>query len=126
MAEPVNGRSQYRRGVRFEHTTLYDLRSNGYYAQRTPGSRGVADVIAVRRGQVLLVQCKISGSLAPEPWNDLYDAALDCGAVPVMAEKDAPGSLRYWRLERRKDGHGGRQPKVLFLLGEAAAAQSGA
>ena len=122
MAEPVNGRSQYRRGVRFEHTTLYDLRSNGYYAQRTPGSRGVADVMAVKRGQVLLVQCKISGNLDPAPWNDLYDAAWLCGAIPVMAEKDAPGSLRYWRLERRKDGLGGRQPKVLFLIDEVAAA----
>ena len=120
MAEPVNGRTQYRRGVRFEHTTLYDLRSNGYYAQRTPGSRGVADVMAVKPGQVLLVQCKISGSLAPEPWNALYDAAVGCGAVPVMAEKDAPGSLRYWRLERRKDGRGGRQPMTLFLLDEVA------
>lgn len=122
MAGPVNGRSQYRRGVRFEHTTLYDLRANGYYAQRTPGSRGVADVIAVKHGQVLLVQCKISGSLAPEPWNALYDAARACGAVPVMAEKDAPGSLRYWRLERRKDGHGGRQPMTLFLPDEVAGA----
>jgi Holliday junction resolvase len=118
MAEPVNGRGQYQRGVRFEHTTLYDLRKNGYYAQRTPGSRGAADVIAVKRGQVLLVQCKISGGLAPAPWNDLYDAALHCGAVPVMAEKDAHASLRYWRLERRKDGHGGRQPMALFLLDE--------
>jgi Holliday junction resolvase len=122
VADPVNGRAQYRRGKRFEDRAGLDLLENGYFVVRAGGSRGVADLVAVKHGQVLLVQCKISGSLAPEPWNALYDAAAGCGAVPVMAEKDAPGSLRYWRLERRKDGRGGRQPMTLFLIDEVAGA----
>ena len=120
---PVNGRGQYRRGARFEHTTLTDLRANGYYAQRTPGSKGVADILAVKPGQVLLVQCKTSGTLPPAPWNALYDVAADCGALPVMAEKGAPGKVRYWRLERRKSGERGqRQPMVAFVVDEPGAA----
>jgi hypothetical protein len=122
VADPVNGRGQYRRGKRFEDRTGLHLLENGYFVVRAGGSRGPADLVAVKHGQVLLVQCKTSGSLAPAPWNALYDAAAGCGAIPVMAEKDAPGSLRYWRLERRKDGLGGRQPMVLFVIDEAAEA----
>ena len=122
MADPVNGRSQYRRGARFELFTRADLIINGYWAQRAPGSKGAADLIAIKPGQILLVQCKTDGVLNPAPWNALYDLAEAIGAIPLLAAKPKPGTVWYWRLERRKDGLGGRQPKVLFLLDEVGAA----
>lgn len=123
MAEPVNGRRQYRSGTRFENIIVADLRANGYYAQRTPGSKGCADVVAVKPGQVLLVQCKTDGKLPPAPWNTLYDVAMDCGAVPVLAERPGRGQARYWRLGRRKGPRERPQPYTLFVIdepGEAA------
>lgn len=122
MAEPVNGKRQYASGKRFEDKTGLDLILNGYFAVRAGGSRGVADLVAVKPGQVLLIQCKTDGSLPPKPWNALYDAAMGCGAIPLLAARPKPGVVEYWRLERRKDGSGGRQPKALFLLDEVAEA----
>lgn len=118
MAEVVNGRGQYRRGVRFEHETLADLEANGYFAVRTPGSKGVADIVAVKVGQVLFVQCKISGSLPPAPWNGLYDTAMTFGAVPVLAERPGAHVVRYWRLDTRKDAGRRVQPRSPFVVDE--------
>lgn len=120
MTEPVNGRRQYRSGTRFENIIVADLRASGYFAVRAPGSKGCADLVAVKPGQVLLVQCKTDGKLPPAPWNALYDAAAGCGAVPVLAARPKPGAVEYWRLERRKDGERGRQPKTLFIVDEIA------
>jgi Holliday junction resolvase len=119
VAEPANGRRQYRSGKRFEDRAGLDLLANGYFVVRAGGSRGVADLVAVKPGQVLLVQCKTDGKLPPEPWNALFDAAAGCGAVPVLAARPKPGTVEYWRLERRKDGGRGRQPKTLFVIDEA-------
>lgn len=122
MPEPVNGRRQYRSGARFERQVQTHLHLNGYYAVRTPGSKGAADVVAIKAGQVLLVQAKTDGRCDPEPWNALYDLAEALGAVPLLAARPRPGAVEYWRLLRRKDG-GGRQPKTLFTVDEAGEAR---
>ena len=120
MADPVNGRGQYQRGTRFEHQALYYFRANGYYAQRTPGSRSPVDVVAVKQGQTLFIQCKTDGSLPPAPWNELYDLARRYGAIPVLAGRPAPAVVRYWRLEARKQPGRHSQPRAPFAIDEIA------
>ena len=120
MASAVNGAAQYRRGARFEHQALYDLRGNGYWPQRTPGSRSPVDVIAIKQGQVLFVQCKTDGALPPAPWNELYDLARRYGAIPVLADRPAPAVVRYWRLEARKQPGRHSQPRAPFAIDEIA------
>lgn len=122
MPKSANGAAQYRSGTRFENIVAADLRENGYYAVRAPGSKGAADVVAIKAGQVLLVQAKTDGRCDPEPWNALYDLAETLGAVPLLAARPKPGTVEYWRLERRKYG-GGRQPKTLFTVDEAGEAR---
>ena len=124
MSDPVNGRRQYRSGKRFEDRTGLHLTENGYFTVRAGGSRGVADLVAVKPGQVLLVQCKTDGKLPPGPWNALYDAAAACGAVPVLAERPGRRRLAYWRLTARKDARG-PQPREVFLVDEVTEASRG-
>jgi len=115
----------YRQGRDREYTVRDDLTANGYgTVLRTAGSRGPVDLIAIKPGQLLLVQVKRSGILPPAAWNALVDLAAMCGpaAVPVMAERPLRMPLRYWRLVARKD-RPGPQPMAPFPLDELAAAK---
>lgn len=111
-----SGRIQYQRGTRFEHQALCHFRASGYYAQRTPGSKSPVDVIAIKAGQVLFVQCKRDGTLPPAAWNELYDLAYRFGGIPLLADRPRPSVVRLWRLAQRKGTSGGRQPREEFLI----------
>ena len=53
------------RGTAFENRTRKYLEENGYWVIRSARSLGEADLVAVKPGQMLLVQCKISGRGEP-------------------------------------------------------------
>lgn len=57
--------SNYLHGRDFEHTTRHDLEENGYWVMRAAGSKTKVDLIAVKAGQILLVQCKRNGKVGP-------------------------------------------------------------
>jgi Holliday junction resolvase len=118
--------TKYRLGRQVEYRVRDYLRANGYVAFRSPASKSPVDIIGLKPGQVLLIQCKRGGSLPPAEWNALYDMALACGATPVMAETPFPRELRFWRLTARKDGSKRRQPMEPFSVDEIAAAVGGA
>lgn len=117
----VNGKAMYARGKQFEYRTRDDLQVNGYWVMLSPGSRSPVDVVAIKPGQVLFVQCKIAGTLLPGAWNELFDAAQAAGAVPVMAERPGRGRIAYWELTARKDVPRARQPMAAFTIDQAAA-----
>jgi Holliday junction resolvase len=50
--------SSYSDGVRVEHAVIDHLRANGYDTVRAASSKGLADVVAVKPGQILFVNCK--------------------------------------------------------------------
>lgn len=107
----VKNKSPYSIGRRFEYKIRDHLRLLGYFAMRSPASRGPFDVIAVRAGTVAMIQCKRSGAMGVEEWNILFDLATSCGAVPVLAS--APSGLRqkYLKMLARKSGSNrDRQP----------------
>lgn len=61
-------------------------------------------------GEVVAIQCKRDGRLAPQEWNKFLDWCEAAGATPVLASKGPRGSgIIYSRLTSRKDGRG-RQP----------------
>ena len=69
------------------------LEDDGYFVVRSAGSGGVADLVALKPGQVLLVQCKSEAYLAPAEWNALWFTSVNTRAVPIHAAK-LPGSRR--------------------------------
>ncbi len=119
MTTPTKPRSNYHRGRDLEHRVRTHLRDEGYEVLRTAGSKSKVDLVAIKTGQILFVQCKRSGSLPPAEWNALWDLAAMAGAVPVLAEQLTRGR-KYWRLTARKDQPGRRQPMVELALDELA------
>lgn len=108
--------TKYRLGRALEYRVRDVLKDAGYFAMRSPASKTPIDIIGIKPGQVLMVQCKRGGSLPPKEWNALYDLALSCGALPVMAERPYPRTLNFWLLTARKDGSKRRQPMTPFHL----------
>lgn len=88
----------YRQGDGFEKRVLADLRIQDYLAWQSRGSKSPVDIIALRSGQVLLVQVK--GGLAQighDGWNDLYDLAQRVAGVPILAQRSGR-KIRYRQL----------------------------
>lgn len=109
--------SLYRYGRQFEYRVRDALRAMGYFCMRSPQSRSPIDLVAIRRGAVLFVQCKRHGVLGVAEWNELLHLASSVGAVPLMAEIPAKrgGEILYWRLLSPKDGTKKAQPRGAFL-----------
>jgi Holliday junction resolvase len=107
-----------RAGRYFELATVTELRDNGYWVLRSPASKGPVDMVAIKPGQVLFVQCKKDGQLRPGGWNALIQVARQAGGLPIMAERPERGKIAYWELCAMKDGLGGRQPMRPFHLDE--------
>lgn len=89
----------YRRGVRREKLTADRLRDDGYHVVESRGSHGIADLAALKPGQPLLVQVKDGkATLAHAEWNELFEAAVRAGAIPVVADWPKRGTLRLRRI----------------------------
>jgi len=85
----VNNRA---RGDYLERQTLAALRAHGWYVQRSAGSHGLADVVALRAGNSpLLVQCKLDARMSPADRVALVEAARAAGARPIMAARSKRG-----------------------------------
>jgi Holliday junction resolvase len=89
----------YARGVAAEKRTAAQLRKDGYYVVESRGSHGVADLVAVKPGQVLMVQVKTGEArLDGTWWNELHYAARRAGALPIVADWPRRGHLRLRRI----------------------------
>lgn len=108
--------TKYRLGREIEYRVRDQLKELGFIAMRSPASKSPIDIMAVRSGVVLFVQCKRGGVLSPREWNELIDLAEPAGAIPVMAERPYPREYRYWRLDERKDGSKRRQPMTRIII----------
>ena len=79
--------SGYHLGRAHEYRVIDRLRADGYEIQRAASSKGIADVIAVKPGQVLLVSVKRTALPGPAERRELVRVArmLPGVAVPVIA-----------------------------------------
>jgi Holliday junction resolvase len=97
------GAANPRAGRAFERRCLDILRTNGYWAMGSPGSRGAVDAVAIKAPyEVLFIQCKRHGRLSSAEWNALYELAVRIGAVPLLADNPARGVTRFRRLARAR------------------------
>lgn len=56
--------SNYRAGADLERAAKKVLEENGYFVVKSGGSKGVADLVALKASETLLVQCKNTLSLS--------------------------------------------------------------
>ena len=79
--------SGYAAGRRVEWRWVHHFTANGYEVQRAASSKGVADIIAIKPGQVLLVNVKRTAMPSPAERRELARVArmLPGVAVPVIA-----------------------------------------
>jgi Holliday junction resolvase len=101
--------TMYRLGRQLEYRVRDLLREAGYIVLRSPQSKGPADLVALKSGAQLFVQCKRSGSLPPAEWNHLFDLAESVGAVPLVASRPTGRGIVFKRLNGHKIPHK-RQP----------------
>jgi len=90
----------YEDGRRVEWAVVHDLQENGYETTRAASSKGFSDVVAIKAGQVLIVNCKRTSMPGPaERKHTLRVANLLPGVgVPLVALHPKGGLLTYRRL----------------------------
>ena len=92
--------SDYAAGRRVEYAVRDDLEANGYAVVRAASSKGPADLVAFKAGQVLLVNVKRARVPAPAERLALLKVAamLPGVAVPILARKPPRQALTYHRM----------------------------
>jgi Holliday junction resolvase len=93
--------THYARGRAFEWKARDDMAENGYEVIRAAGSKGTSkvDLIAIKPGELLFVQCKIKGVIEAAEWDRLVEVAAMVGAVPILAANGVNGrGVRYLKL----------------------------
>lgn len=115
--------SAYSRGYAFERKVETYLRTNGYHVVQSRGSHGLADLVASKPGQLLLVQCK-SGltGMDHDSWNALLDLAQQNACIPVVADRPRRGVIRLRRITGPHSPRSQAWPCVEFAIDELAAA----
>ena len=89
---------RYAQGVRVEHAVIADLTSHGYHCTRAASSKGTADVIAIKTGQVLLVNVKRTTPPGPAERADLFRVAWLLPGVGVPLVAIGPASKLTYRI----------------------------
>ena len=91
--------TQYNDGRRFEYKVRDALREDGYEVLRSAGSKTKIDLVAMKPGQIIFVQCKLNGLCSPAERSKLRDLAQMVGALPIVAyshkEGRAAATVRY-------------------------------
>ena len=108
--------SGYRNGADLERAVKHHLEDNGYVLViKSGGSKGKVDVIGLKRGETVLVQCKRSpitkeawrqgrgaAAMSPADRTELRNLAYMVGAVPLLAvwvkEGSAARQIGYTEL----------------------------
>jgi Holliday junction resolvase len=75
--------TMYRRGYHFELRVRKHFESLGWLVWRSAGSRSQADLVALKAGEVVLIQCKLGGVISKQDKERLAMLAreLNCRAV---------------------------------------------
>lgn len=89
--------NRYRGGADFEREVRAALAADGYDVVRSAGSKTKVDLVAIKAGQVLLVQCKRNGTCPPAERVELLRVAGLLPGVGVAVVASRP-RVTYRRL----------------------------
>lgn len=87
----------YQRGYQFELRVRKHLEDKGWFVIRAAGSRSAVDLVALRQGQVLLVQCRRDGRLSRDQRQGLRALARRHSCLDQVASREEDGSIRFQR-----------------------------
>ena len=73
------------RGTFFEIRVFKYYKRQGFFAVRSSGSFGPADVVAIKKGDIRLIQCKLNGHIASYELKALKAACKRAGAEGYLA-----------------------------------------
>jgi Holliday junction resolvase len=91
--------TRYRSGYEFERRVATALELDGYTCIAARGSKGAADLVALKPGEVLLVQVKLRDPrLPPLERATLVDLANRLLALPIVAYQPAARKPIAYRL----------------------------
>lgn len=112
--------NHYNQGRRFEHRVRAHLVDNGYDVVRAAGSKTKADLIAIKPGQVLIIQCKRTALPSPHERAEILRmaACIPGMGVAVIARRGPRGAPV--RLERLLTADRAASARVPFVLDEVA------
>lgn len=101
--------ANYANGRVLEYAAKHALEADGYYVVRAASSKGAADLVALKPGEVRLVQCKLQGTAGQAELAKLHQlAALLDAAPPLLASwhKDgrAARTVRFREVFLQLDG----------------------
>jgi hypothetical protein len=89
--------TNYEKGRRGEYQIIKLLKSAGYDANRTAGSHGMYDVIAVNKTSVRLIQAKINEPITPADRETFQDFLVPKNvSKEIWFRKDRQ---REWQIE---------------------------
>ncbi len=77
--------ARYRKGYRFEMAIYHKFKNAGYFVIRSAGSHGEFDIIAIKDGRILGIQCKYDGRLTKAELERIKETAIKYGILPYLA-----------------------------------------
>jgi len=83
-------RDRYRKGRIFEYRVKNYLEGRGYFVVRQARS-AFPDLIALKRGLTLLVECRVDGEISKEEKERLLVCAERAGGRPILAFRKKRG-----------------------------------
>lgn len=103
----------YNRGRRFEYRVRDYLKRRGYYTVRSAKSGTITDLIALRDGKILLIQCKVDKYLKREEKEKLREAEEITKGLGIIAYREGR-KLRFRNIEGDDMIIGGVCPKCKY------------
>jgi Holliday junction resolvase len=85
----------YQKGVKFEREVRDLLTSWGWWVTRSGHSRTPVDLVALRLGAIMLIQCKTHDYLAPAEREELRNLAVRAGGKAFLAGKRVRGKVTF-------------------------------
>lgn len=105
--------SLYRLGRHFEYRVRDDMRKKDYFVLRSPRSGSPVDLICIRKGKIIFIQCKRGGVFPGKEWNIFYELCKSVHALPILASTPEGRGIKYHLLLGLKDGSKISQPYKL-------------
>jgi len=84
----------YKRGRQFEYFVMDKKKKQGFFCMRSAGSKGFADIIAIKKGRIEFIQAKMGCSMQKSEREGLIELAESVGAIPLFIQKIGRGKIR--------------------------------